>query len=218
MSVKLEKIEFEKYDQRKRAALINGLSGFKSANLLGTKSQDQLENLCIVSSCFHIGANPALMGVIIRPSTTERDRHSLENILETKFCTLNHITEQMMEKAHQTSARYPRHVSEFTQVGLDSLIREDFFAPFVKDSPVQLGLELREHHHLSINSCEMLILEIKCLFTDAHWIQPDGHIDLEAAGSLCVSGLDSYHKTQRISRLSYAKPEKWPTKIPLEGI
>jgi hypothetical protein len=36
---------------------------------------------------------------------------------------------------------------------------------------------------------------------------------LEAAGTLTCSGLDAYHKTEKISRLSYAKVDTWPREI-----
>lgn len=212
------RIDFYQYEQRKKAALVNCLSGFKSANMVGTYSSDKKSNLSIVSSCFHIGASPALMGLIIRPSTTERDRHSLENILETGVCTLNHVSLEIIEKAHQTSARYPRGISEFDEVGLTECFRENFLAPYVAESPVQIGLSLREHQHLSINGCELLILEIQHLYTCEEWIMNDGFLDIEAAGTTALSGLDSYHKSLRISRLSYAKTEHWPTSISLNGI
>jgi hypothetical protein len=41
----------------------------------------------------------------------------------------------------------------------------------------------------------------------------DGFIDLENAGTITVSGLDSYHSTKKIERLSYAKKDKWPEKL-----
>jgi len=44
-------------------------------------------------------------------------------------------------------------------------------------------------------------------------LQSDGFIDLENAETITCSGLDSYHKTQKIWRLSYAKPNSWPQKI-----
>jgi len=62
--------------RQQRVNLINSLSGFKSANLLGTRASNGQENLSIVSSCFHLGADPALIGMIIRPHSV--DRHSLE--------------------------------------------------------------------------------------------------------------------------------------------
>ena len=43
----------------------------------------------------------------------------------------------------------------------------------------------------------------------------DGFLDIERAGTITVSGLDSYHTTTRISRLSYAKPDKEIIEEPL---
>lgn len=68
-------------DTRQRAALINSLSGFKSLNLIGSISSSKITNLAIFNSVFHLGANPPLMGFIIRPDSV--DRHTLQNILDT---------------------------------------------------------------------------------------------------------------------------------------
>ena len=54
---------------------------------------------------------PALAGMILRPHSV--DRHSLEYLLETGVYTLNQVHEGIHAAAHQTSARYPRAVSEF---------------------------------------------------------------------------------------------------------
>jgi hypothetical protein len=45
------------------------------------------------------------------------------------------------------------------------------------------------------------------------YILEDGTIDLEAAGSLTVAGLDSYYRTQKIGRLAYAKPGIAPKEL-----
>ena len=55
-------------ESRFRARLVNSLSGVKSANLIGSVDKNKNENLSIVSSCFHLGASPALMGMIFRRS------------------------------------------------------------------------------------------------------------------------------------------------------
>ena len=34
----------------------------------------------------------------------------------------------------------------------------------------------------------------------------DGFIEIEKAGTITISGLDSYHETTKIGRLSYSKP------------
>ncbi|TAE44770.1 MAG: flavin oxidoreductase, partial [Bacteroidetes bacterium] len=99
-----------------RRNFVNGLSGFKSLNLAGTVSATGQTNLAIMNSAMHVGADPPLMGLLIRPAVTPR--HTLQNLLETGFFTLNHVTEALYVQAHQTSARYPAEVSEFEAVGL----------------------------------------------------------------------------------------------------
>ena len=41
----------------------------------------------------------------------------------------------------------------------------------------------------------------------------DGYVDIEKAGTIAISGLDNYHDTKSIARLSYAKPGVGPKEI-----
>jgi len=41
----------------------------------------------------------------------------------------------------------------------------------------------------------------------------DGFVDIEKAETVAISGLDSYHETKRIARLSYAKPGIEPKEL-----
>ena len=76
-------------EQRYRGTFINSIGGFKSVCLVGTKNPSNQTNLAIFSSLVHIGANPPLVGLVFRPDSVER--HTLENILETGFYTINNI-------------------------------------------------------------------------------------------------------------------------------
>ncbi len=200
-------------EKRYRAAFINSLGGFKSVCLIGTRNKAAQTNLAIFSSIVHIGADPPLIGFVVRPASVER--HTFENILETKFYTINHIPEGSFVKAHQTSARYPRQESEFGAAGFQEENKDSFFAPFVKESHVQLGMEFKEKVDFTINGTIFLIGEIKQVYFPADCLQEDGFLDLEKAKTVTCSGLDSYHTTNKIGRLSYAKPERWPDKINL---
>lgn len=197
--------------QRYRAMFINSLSGFKSANLVGTVNSDGVENLAIVSSVFHIGAEPALMGMITRPRTVRRD--TVENIKNTGFYTLNHVSEEMLLAAHQCSARYAAKVSEFTETGLNASYEADFPAPFVAQSRLRMGLQVEEIQLLEINQTELIIGKVVLIQTDQDAIEPDGSIDIEKLGTVAISGLDRYHNTQKITRLTYAKPDSWPEEL-----
>ena len=199
--------DIKKFEQRYRATFINSLGGFKSVCLIGTRNRHDQSNLAIFSSIVHLGANPPLIGFVIRPDSAER--HTLENILETGFYTLNHIHTNILEKAHQTSARYPREISEFDAVGLTEEY-QDFFAPFVKESHVQIGMEFRERIDFNINGTIFIIGEIKKVIIPTDILQADGFVNLEFAGTITCNGLDSYHNTFEINRLTYAKPESWP--------
>ena len=190
-------------ENRYRAHLINSLSGFKSANLVGTQDSNGQTNLAIVSSVFHLGAHPPLVGMIIRPHSVPR--HTLENLLATKQYTINHVNKDIYNKAHQTSARYDKDESEFDATRLSTEYLNDFTAPFVKESKLKYALELKEHLHLAINGTELIIGEITDIYLDEACLQEDGFVDIEAIGTVAVSGLDSYHVTERLARLAYAK-------------
>lgn len=198
-------------EKQKRVHLINSLGGFKSVALVGTSDENKNTNLSIFSSFFHLGANPPLIGMIFRPSPPERD--TMRNILDTGFYTMNHINESIFKKAHQTSARYEKGVSEFDATGLNSEYKNDFFAPFVVESQVQLGIEFKQKIDISINNTTMIVGEIVQIYIPENCLLEDGFIDIEKANTITCSGLDSYHKTMQLDRLSYAKPDKEITSL-----
>ncbi|WP_246022018.1 flavin reductase family protein [Flavobacterium cellulosilyticum] len=152
-----------------------------------------------------------MFGIIFRPGVVER--HTLGNILQTGFYTVNHINETIYKQAHQTSARYERKMSEFDQTGLNSEYKNDFFAPFVKESYVQLALEFKEKIDIIINNTALIIGEVKSVYFPDNCIGEDGFLNIEKAQTITCSGLDSYHKTIKLDRLSYAKPNRELTSI-----
>ncbi len=191
------------FEQRYRATFINALGGFKSIVLIGTGSKEGKSNLAVFNSFFHIGANPPLFGIMVRPDSVER--HTLNNILETGSFTINHINEKIYKQAHQTSARYPQNISEFDATHLTEEYLANNIAPFVKESYVQLGAKFVQKIEIHENNTIMIIGRIEYVSLPSNCIGTDGFVDLEKAGSITCSGLDSYHRTQKIARLSYAK-------------
>lgn len=191
-------------DKNKRVHLINSLGGFKSVSLIGTSDSEGRINLAIFSSIFHIGANPPLIGLIFRPTPPERNTYN--NIIQSGYYTLNHINESIYKQAHQTSARYDQNVSEFEMTGLNPEFKDSFFAPYVAESNIQLGIEFKEKLEIAVNNTTLIIGEIKQIYIPEDCLSDDGFVDIEKANSITCSGLDSYHKTVQLDRLSYAKP------------
>ena len=198
-------------EKRYRTNFINSLSGFKSLQLLGSINQEGQANLAIFNSIFHVGANPPYIGLVIRPDGPEHD--TLKNIVSKGFYTLNNVCEEFYQQAHQTSARYASGESEFTACGLQEEYIGDFSVPFVKESTIQIGLQLKESISVASNGTTIVIGEVVLIRLNETYILEDGTIDLEAAGSLTVAGLDSYHRTEKIGRLAYAKPQVEAKKI-----
>jgi flavin reductase (DIM6/NTAB) family NADH-FMN oxidoreductase RutF len=205
MPIHIQYGELMDMEQRKRAQLINSVGGFKSVCLIGTTDAAGNTNLAIFNSIVHIGANPPLICFIMRPDSDER--HTLSNILETGCYTINHLNRQIYKQAHQTSARYPKHISEFDATGLTAENKDDFTAPYVKESLVQLGILFKQRIDITINNTILIIGEINHMYFPGNCLSEDGYLDIEKAGTIACTGLDSYHRTERLDRLSYPKPD-----------
>ncbi|MCU0344167.1 MAG: flavin reductase [Ignavibacterium sp.] len=209
MKITNEKIlAFEKHY---RTNLVNSLTGFKSANLIGTISKEGKTNLAIFSSVIHVGVNPPLMGLLMRPVSVER--HTYTNIKETNCFTINHINKEIFKQAHQTSARYEKDISEFDACGLTPEYIGIIKAPYVKESKIKIGLKFSEEHEMKSNGTIFIVGEIVELILPDDVVAKDGYVDIEKAETIVISGLDSYHEMKRITRLSYAKPGIDPKEI-----
>jgi flavin reductase (DIM6/NTAB) family NADH-FMN oxidoreductase RutF len=197
--------EWQSWERFYRANFINSLTGFKSASLIGTINAKGVPNLGIFSSIVHIGSDPALIGYINRPLAAAP--HTLANIKANGLYTVNHIQASFLAQAHQTSAKYPEEVNEFTEVGLTEEYLDGVKVPFVKESPIKYLLSLKEIIPITLNATFLVIGHLEQVLIDPS-LQPtaDGFLHLDQAGSICSNGLDAYYKTELIDRYDYAKP------------
>jgi flavin reductase (DIM6/NTAB) family NADH-FMN oxidoreductase RutF len=199
--------DIDQMDKIFRLNLINSCTGFKSANLLGTKSLNSVSNVAVFSSITHLGSNPPLIGFILRPTTVPRDTY--RNIKDTGVFTVNHIYSDIIEDAHHTSAKYPDEVSEFTKTGLEEEFLGDFPAPFVKGAKIRLGCRFLNEYVIKENDTLLLVSAIEHVFVaDQNIQQEDGWLKLENANTVAINGLDGYATTRLLDRYAYARPKK----------
>jgi len=205
-------VEWQSWERFYRANFINSLTGFKSASLIGTINAQGVPNLGMFSSMVHIGSDPALIGYINRPLAAAP--HTLANIKSNGFYTVNHIHPSFVDKAHQTSAKYPDEVNEFVEVGLTEEYLEGINVPFVKESAIKYLLSLKEIVPITLNATFLVIGQLEQVLIDPS-LQPtaDGFLELDQIGSICSNGLDAYYKTTLIDRYAYAKPGKVAEKL-----
>lgn len=193
----------EGFEKNVRTSFINSLAGFRQVALVGTRSEVGKTNLAIFNSLMHLGANPALFGLLSRPDIV--DRHTLQNILNTREYTLNFVEAGLAANAHQTSARYPTDVSEFAAVGFNESYRRGIAAPFVEEAVVKIGMQFEQKIDISINGTVLIIGSIQYVEMPDSCMDADGFIDLSALNVLASCGLDAYFKTEKVARFGYAK-------------
>ena len=186
--------------------LINSCSGFKSANLLGSVSEEGISNVAVFSSVTHLGSKPPTLGFILRPTTVPRDTY--KNIKDLGVFTINHIHQDIIEDAHHTSAKYPKEVSEFDMTGLEEEFKGKFKAPFVKGAPVQMSMKFIEEVYVPSNDVMLIVSQIQELYIDDALLQEDGLINLSKGNVAAINGLDTYAIPQFNKQLSYQRPKK----------
>ncbi|GAA4317863.1 flavin reductase [Pontixanthobacter gangjinensis] len=189
-----------------RLNLINSSTGYKSANLIATKSKTGNPNVAVFSSVTHMGSNPAMLGFVTRPLSVARNTY--KNIKETSYFTVNHIHERMIEQAHQTAAKYDEEISEFHKTGLTEEYLDDFHAPYVKQSEIKLGCKFLNEYHIKENDTLLLVASIEHLYFDEGIQMPDGWLRLDDAGTVAVNGLDGYSLPSLLDRFHYARPNQ----------
>lgn len=138
------------------------------------------------------------------------ERHTLENILETGFYTINHIHREIATQSHFTSADFPRDISEFDICKFTAQYLDGFVAPYVQESRIKIGLSLAERMDIKLNGTIMIIGQIEHVYMDNQYFDPANGLDLNQAGTICVSGLDSYHEVHKFASFPYARVNNLP--------
>lgn len=188
-----------------RINLINSCSGYKSANLIGTKDVTGTSNVAVFSSVTHLGSNPGLLGFFLRPTTVIRNTY--DNIKKTGKYTLNHIHEGILDNAHHTSAKYDPSISEFDVTDLEEEYKDDFIAPFVKGCPIQLAMCYVEEYPIKANNTILVIGKIEKLYVPDALLDKDGFINLSKGKVATINGLDGYAVPNLKMRQNYQRPK-----------
>ncbi|MGB3143616.1 MAG: flavin reductase [Maribacter sp.] len=200
------KTELHNLPSRYRAHLINSCTGYKSANLLGTKSNTGVTNLAIFNSVVHIGSNPPMLGFILRPLTVPRDTYT--NFKEAGYFTVNQVHQDIIKDAHHTSASYAGEISEFSKTNLTESYLDDFTAPYVEQSQIKIGCSYVNEYNIKENGCLLIIGAIEHIYLPEEILHEDGWVQLDKADTIAAIGLDGYALPKLNDRFGYAKPDE----------
>jgi hypothetical protein len=89
----------------------------------------------------------------------------------------------------------------------------------VAESRVKIGLAYEEEHTIRANQTILLVGRVLEIHLPEEILGQDGYVDLAAAGSLALTGLEGYHEVGTPLRLPYARPPASddPSAAPGEG-
>lgn len=204
-TISFDRTDLSDTDTHFRTQFINSLPGLKPLVMVGTLHQSGIPNLALFNSVVHIGADPPLLGMIVRPDTVAR--HTLENIKRQRKYSLNVVHKEIISKGHQTSARLPSDLSEFDDAGLQLQWRDNFAElPFVKECPIQIAMSLADIIRIPANQTLLVIGQVEKVWLPEEWVLSDGTVDHFLAQSAVSLGLNRYGTGEFALYLPYAKP------------
>ena len=209
--MKITLADLDKMPSRYRARLMNSISGYKPANLIGSRSEEGISNLAIFNSVIHMGSRPPLLGLLFRPLTVRRDTYS--NIKENGYFTINAVNLPIYRQAHHTAAKFEKEESEFENTGLTERFIPGFPAPFVEESPIRIGCRYESEYPIQENGTILMLGAIEVIDFNDSLLQPDGALALDKEKLMATVGLDAYALPDILERLNYAEPGQAPSSI-----
>ena len=209
--MRFTRTDLDQMPSRYRGRLMNTISGYKPANLIGSISKDGISNLAIFNSVIHMGSRPPLLGLLFRPLTVRRDTYT--NIAANGYFTINAVNLSIYQQAHHTAAKFQEEESEFEKTGLKELYIEDFPAPFVEESPIRIGCRYENEYPIKENGTILLLGAVEVIEFSDSLLQEDGALALDKEALISTVGLDGYALPKIVDRLKYAEPGKKPSSI-----
>ncbi|TXC82101.1 flavin reductase family protein [Luteibaculum oceani] len=163
---------------------------------ISTRSNSGNHNLAPFSFFNAVGEDPPhVMFSTVR--TGDKNKDTLNNVLENKEFVVNLVTEELVEAMNATSAPLLPEENEFEYAGLTTL-SSDFIKPFrVKEALVHFECEMVHHYfledHKNGGAC-VVIGKIICIHVNDEIVNEKFHIDLS-----------KYRPVARLAGSNYSK-------------
>lgn len=133
-----------------------------------------------------VGFTPAYKSIAQENGQVIREpKDTLRNVLDTKEFVVNIVSRNLAEQMNQSSAEYPKDVSEFDAVGLTPASSTLIKAPRVAEAYINLECTLIQYIQHGNNN--LVLGEIICMHIDDQVIDNRGHIKsdvLQAVGRM----------------------------------
>jgi flavin reductase (DIM6/NTAB) family NADH-FMN oxidoreductase RutF len=126
------------------------------------------------------GANPPI--IIFSPARngrTNTNKHTFDNVKETKECVINIVNFPMVEQMSLSSTAYDKGINEFEKAGFTELKSDIVKAPRVKEAPVQMECKVMQIIETGNGggAGNLVICEVVKLHINEKYLDENGKID-----------------------------------------
>lgn len=183
-------------DQKAIYKLLTGAVIPRPIGWISSISEEGLLNLAPFSFFNAIGDDPPhVMFSTVR--TNNKNKDTLNNILETKEFVVNMVTEDLVEQMNMTSQVIPADESEFDLAGLTPIASIKIKPPRVAESKITMECELVHHYTLEnhkFGGATVIIGKVVMFHVDESVLLDDYKINLE-----------TYKPVARLAGSNYSK-------------
>jgi len=173
--------EFGQMQEEFRVNFINSLSGFESSNLIGTFDGEGNPNLGVTSACFHLGADPALIGLAISPIHVEPQ--TIKNLIEQDFFTINHVDKSQYKNKEKEHLYFTHDFSDVNPNAFTEFYTGTSPAPYAAEALIKIGLKKKEVIPITETKSYILVGLIQEVLLDETLLGTDGRINAEQVES-----------------------------------
>ena len=154
-------------------------------------------------------SNPPIL--VFSPARRVRDnttKHTLDNVLKIKECTINIVNYDMVQQTSLSSTDYPKGVNEFIKAGFTELKSDYIRPPRVKEAPVQFECIVRDVIALAETpgAGNLVLAEVIAMHISEDVLDADGKIDQLKMDHVARLGGDWYSRVTKESLFQVAKP------------
>lgn len=154
-------------------------------------------------------SNPPIL--VFSPARRVRDnttKHTLDNVLKVKECTINIVNYDMVQQTSLSSTEYPKGVNEFVKAGFTELKSEFVRPPRVKEAPVQFECKVRDVIALADTpgAGNLVLAEVVAMHISEEVLAEDGKIDQLKMDHVARLGGDWYARITKDNLFQVAKP------------
>ena len=142
---------------------------------VSSQSSDGITNLAPYSFFSVASCNPPILTITHVNSQNTIAKDTLTNLLETKECVVNVVTESEIENMNLSCASYPANKSEIDELGLETVGSKLVKPPSIKASPVRYECRLRETLSLSDKPLGgvLILLDVVAVYVDNKVIEDE---------------------------------------------